>query len=107
VPIFGAPWTRVGQFVAILAPSTIITTMVSPISRAMFVSKIPQIKLLADVVKLVLPVLALVGAAHFLEASLTKSLMFYSGIVGVCYLIYFGIVLVSIRLSNQIPVIGT
>jgi O-antigen/teichoic acid export membrane protein len=107
VPIFGGPWSRVGQFVAILAPSTIVTTMVSPISRAMLVSKIPQIKLLADVVKLVLPVLALVAAAHFPEASLTKSLIFYSGMVVVSYLIYFGIVLVSVRPSNQIAVIGT
>ena len=107
VPIFGAPWSRVGQFVAILAPSTIITTMVSPISRAMLVSKIPQIKLLADVVKLVLPILALVGAAHLPEASLTKSLVFYSGTVVVCYLIYFAIVLVSVRLRNQISVVGT
>jgi O-antigen/teichoic acid export membrane protein len=107
VPIFGAPWSRVGLFITILTPSTIIATMVSPISRAMLVSKIPQIKLLADVIKLVLPVLALVGAAHFPGASLAKSLMFYSGMVGVCYLIYFGIVLVSVRPSNQIPVIGT
>jgi O-antigen/teichoic acid export membrane protein len=107
VPIFGAPWSRVGQFVAILAPSTIVMTMVSPVSRAMLVSKIPQIKLLADVVRLVLPVFALVGAAHLPEVSLTKSLMFYSGMVIVSYLIYLGIVLVSVRPSNQLSVIRT
>jgi O-antigen/teichoic acid export membrane protein len=103
VPIFGAPWSRVGQFIAILAPSTIVATMVNPISRAILVSKIPQIKLLADVVKLVLPVLALIGAAHLPEASLTKSLMLYSGMVGVSYLIYLGVILISVRPSNQIP----
>lgn len=103
-PIFGAPWARVGLFVAILAPSTIITTMVSPISRAIFVSKIPQIKLLADVIKLVLPVLALVGAAHA-EISLTRGLMWYSGMVIVSYLIYLAIVLVSVRPANQLPVV--
>jgi lipopolysaccharide exporter len=107
VPIFGAPWSRVGLLVTILAPSTIVTTMVTPVSRAMLVSRIPQVKLLADVVKLVLPVLALVGAARLPEASLTKSLMFYSGMVVVSYLTYLGIVLFSVRPSNQIPVVGT
>lgn len=107
VPIFGAAWSKVGLMVAILAPSTVVTTMVSPISRAIIVSKIPQIKLVADVVKLVFPVLALIGAGHFFGASLTKSLMFYSGMVIVSYLIYLGLILVSVRPTNQLPIKGT
>jgi hypothetical protein len=71
----------------------------------MLVSRVPQLKLLADVVRLLLPVLALAGAAHLGELSLTKSLMFYSGMVIVSYLIYLGIILVSVRPSNQLPVV--
>jgi lipopolysaccharide exporter len=104
-PIFGAPWSRVGGLVAILSPATIIMVSVSPITRAMFQSKIPQIKLVADLIKLGLPALGLIGGFQ-LGGTLTKSIVCYSLMVSVSYAAYFAIVLVSIRVSNQLPSVG-
>jgi lipopolysaccharide exporter len=106
VPIFGAPWARVGTLVAILSPATIIVVAVSPITRAMFLSKIPQIKLIADVIKLGLPAAGLIAGSRLGEDSLTMSVVYYSVMLGLSYLAYFAIVLVSIRVSNQLPSVG-
>ena len=103
VPVFGASWSSVGLFVAILTPPTIITIAVSPVSRAMMVSRIPQIKLLADVAKLGLPVLGLIVAFHLSEGSIVKSLIAYSATTIVSDLLYFAIVLFSIRVKYQLP----
>jgi O-antigen/teichoic acid export membrane protein len=102
-PIFGAQWLRVGEFIAILSPSTIIATMVSPVSRAILMSRIPQIKLLADIVKLIIPIVGLALSAYLPGASVTKSLLWYSGLVAISYLIYLGIVLIAVQPSNQLP----
>jgi O-antigen/teichoic acid export membrane protein len=103
VPIFGAPWSRVGAIVAILCPATIIMVAVSPVARAMLVSRIPQIKLVADIIKLSLPALGLIAGFRLGGASLTKSVAWYSFMVSVSYVAYFAIVLFSIRVSNQLP----
>lgn len=103
VPIFGFSWSRVGQFVAILSPATIIMVAVNPVTRAMLVSRIPHIKLFADLVKLVLPVVGLVLGFKLTDGSVTKSLTIYSGMLVLSYLIYFATVLTSIRANNQLP----
>jgi O-antigen/teichoic acid export membrane protein len=105
VPIFGASWARAGEFVAILSPATIVMIAVNPITRAMFVSRIPQIKLMADVVKLVLPMVGLIGGSKMRGASMATSIACYSLMLGVSYAIYFAIVLLSVRVSNQLPTV--
>jgi O-antigen/teichoic acid export membrane protein len=103
VPIFGRSWSNVGQFVVILAPATVITIAVNPISRAMLVSRIPQTKLIADAAKLALPVLGLLAGFHYANGSITASLILYSLMVSISYLIYFAIILYSVSVKNQLP----
>lgn len=85
-PIFGSGWQLAGVLVAVLGPYAISGIVVNPVSRALFLSSVPQLKLLADAVRLVLPNLGLVIALNRLE-SLAQCVAVFSGlaVLGDCF----------------------
>ncbi len=102
VPVFGASWARLGKFVAVLAPTTIVTATVSSLSRAMVFSRIPQIKFAADIVRLIVPVLSMIVASRLSGGSITAGIVTFSIANAVCYAFYFGIILFSVQPRYQL-----
>jgi O-antigen/teichoic acid export membrane protein len=63
--VFGESWQQAGTLMAIQSLACITGLVVSPLSRALAVSKKPELKLLPDVVRLVAPVSSLWVCHHF------------------------------------------
>ena len=103
VPVFGSAWEGVGGFLSILCPAAVVSVAVSPVSRAMVLSRIPQIKFLADFIKLILPALGLIIGATWSGQSLRSALIWYAAMTAVSYALYFAIVMFSIRVDKQLP----
>jgi O-antigen/teichoic acid export membrane protein len=103
IPIFGHSWPRVGSFVAILCPAAVFTVAVSPISRAMVLSRIPQIKFAADLAKLLLPVGGLIVGTKLGDHSITVALIWFAVMTAVSYTAYYAIVMFSIRVDKRLP----
>jgi O-antigen/teichoic acid export membrane protein len=102
--IFGPQWRDAGLMIAILAPSTAISIASSALSRAFVLSRIPQVKLVADVLKLVLPVAGILVGSTFGSTPLA-SVIAYSIMYGVSYAIYFGVIVFAVRPSKQVSAI--
>jgi O-antigen/teichoic acid export membrane protein len=102
VPIFGHSWVRVGTFVAILTPATIIAGAVSPVSRAMVLSRIPQVKFVVDFAKLVLPVTGMIVAGRLSGGSINVGIASLSAMTVLCYVLYFCVILFSVQARYQL-----
>jgi hypothetical protein len=76
---------------------------VMPISRAMVFSRVPQIKIAADLVKLILPAGGLIVGAEVKNHSLTSSVIGFTVLTALSYAWYFRVIMYSIRESNQLP----
>lgn len=100
--IFGPSWGTVGPLVSIMCPAAVVMVAVMPISRAMVFSRVPQIKFLADIVKLILPAGGLIVGAESNHHSLTWSVIGFTVLTAVSYAWYFRVIMYSIRESNQL-----
>ena len=69
----------------------------------MVLSRMPQIKFLADFIKLILPALGLIIGATWSGQSLRSALRWYAGMTAMSYALYFAIVMFSIRVDKQLP----
>lgn len=77
VPILGPSWSQLEFGVIALVPAAISGTVVSPVSRALVLSRIPQLRWLSDCTRSVLPLLAIV-AAFQLELEFERALVLFS-----------------------------
>lgn len=102
VPLFGAAWERVGHFVVVLAPAAAVTLAVSPLARALVLSRIPQVKFIADVAKIVLPIVGLVIGSRVDTASPMGALVGFSILTIASYALYLMIVIFAVRRRNQL-----
>jgi O-antigen/teichoic acid export membrane protein len=98
--VFGAQWDQAGIMIAILAPSTAVSIVSGALSRAFVLSRVPQVKLVSDVVKLILPMGGLV-LSWSLGATAVTSVIVYSIMYGVSYAVYFLVILYAVRPSRQ------
>jgi len=101
--VFGSQWHEAGLMIAILAPSTAISIASSALSRAFVLSSIPQVKLLADLIKLVLPIAGILLGANYFGTPLGSAIG-YSIMYGVSYALYFGVIVFAVRPSRQVRV---
>jgi len=100
--VFGRSWATVGPLVSIMCPAAVIMVAVTPISRAMVFSRVPQIKFAADLVKLILPAGGLIIGAQIDHHSLTMSVIAFTVLTALSYAWYFQVIMYSIRESNQL-----
>lgn len=87
--VFGSDWREAGVVAAILAPYLWLTLVVSPLSRLILVNGRIELKVLADLVCLGLPVAALVAGRTF---GLTGAMVAFSAASVLAYLFYLAIV---------------
>jgi O-antigen/teichoic acid export membrane protein len=102
-PIFGHSWASVGPLVSIMCPAAVVIVAVSPISRAMVFSRVPQLKFAADFVKLFLPVAGLIIGAGVGHNTVRWAVTGYAVMTALSYAWYFRIIMYSIREGNQLP----
>jgi O-antigen/teichoic acid export membrane protein len=84
--VFGSEWTDAGAMIAVLAPTCIAQTVVSPLSRGLLISGREEQKLVADIAFLLVPISALylassrpliVAIASFSAASVLSFVIYY------------------------------
>jgi O-antigen/teichoic acid export membrane protein len=75
--VFGAEWAAGGAVAAALAPLAVSGVVTNPLSRAIFVSRVPQWKLVSDAVRLTLPAAGLYLSGH-LGHSMVMATLVYS-----------------------------
>lgn len=98
--VFGPQWSESGLLVAVLAPSTAISIAASSLSRALVLTRIPQLKLIADVLKLVLPAAGMI-VGYDIGETVTSSAIGFSIMFGVSYALYFLVILYAVRPAYQ------
>jgi lipopolysaccharide exporter len=100
--VFGAGWSDAGLAAAALVPVAISGVVTNPMSRAMLISRVPQLKLLVDAGRLLLPLGALYGSHQLGLSFVLASLAF--GVVGlVADCMYFAVIWYSVAPSRQRP----
>lgn len=101
--VFGKEWTIAGQVLAAMIPMTLAATVVSPISRMVLVAHRQEVKLLYDVCALCSVVGALYGGSA-LGWSLTASVSAMSGMMVLCYGVYYALILLlARRMAASLP----
>jgi O-antigen/teichoic acid export membrane protein len=88
-PVFGPDWREAGVIAAILAPYLWLTLVVSPLSRLILVNDRVELKVLADLLCLGLPVAALFAARAM---NYPEALAAFSAANLLAYLVYLGII---------------
>ncbi len=63
--VFGQSWEQAGTLMAIQSLACMTGLVVSPLSRALVISRYPELKLLPDIVRLVMPISSLWVCHHF------------------------------------------
>jgi len=63
--VFGQTWEQAGTLMAIQSLACMTGLVVSPLSRALAISRYPELKLLPDIVRLVIPISSLWVCHHF------------------------------------------
>lgn len=98
--VFGAKWGEAGAVAAALAPFAISGVMTNPLSRALLISRVPQLKLLSDAFRVALPSGGLYVAGHARLSLVSSTLLFaFLGMVADC--IYMGVIWYCVAPSRQ------
>ena len=103
--IFGASWKPAGKLMAIQSLASIAGLIVSPLSRALAISKRPEFKLIADICRSVVPVSGLV-ISHQWGSSFIGAMAVFFSLTTVAELFYLWIVWHSTTVDRQISFVG-
>ena len=87
--VFGSGWADAGAMIAVLAPTCIAQTVVSPLSRGLLISGREEQKLVADIAFLLVPILTLYFASSH---PLIVAIAYFSGASVVSFLIYYVVI---------------
>jgi len=104
--IFGEAWNEVGWLVALMAPWTLVKSIVSPLSRIVFVLGGQRSKLVFDITALSSLFLVYYLGSHFrLSLKVTVGLMVFFNVVS--YGIYFLVLLRVTQKNHQLKAVDT
>jgi O-antigen/teichoic acid export membrane protein len=97
---FGVEWREAGLVAAALVPVAISGVVTNPMSRAMLLSRVPQLKLFADAGRLSLPAGALY-VSHQLDLSFVQASLAF-GVMGfVADCVYFAVIWYTVAPARQ------
>jgi O-antigen/teichoic acid export membrane protein len=99
--VFGAAWEQAALAAVALAPMAISGVVTSPLSRAMLLSRTPQVKLGSDAIRLVLPTGGLYLGSR-LALSLPQTTLIYAIMAVVADAIYLSIIWYSVAPRRQL-----
>lgn len=100
--VFGAVWQPAGVLAAALCPAAITGVLTNPLSRAMLVSRVPQLKLIADVFRLILPNGGLY-VAHRIGWTFEASILTFSLLALLADGVYLAVIWCSVAPKRQRP----
>ena len=96
--VFGDQWQSAGILLAILSPAFLAAFVVSPLSRALVVVNRLELKPIADVALLVLPVVALLS---FEGQGWLRAMVAFSVANVLAYIIYFSVILFAMNRGRR------
>lgn len=99
--VFGESWGDAGRLAAYLVPAAISGVVSNPLSRALALSRTPELKFIPDLVRLVLPTAGIVIGNHFWGAA-PAALLCYSLLSVASNGLYIIIVWFAVRPHRQI-----
>lgn len=97
--ILGNAWNSAGIYMTILAPLSITATVVSPVSRILFVVDKVEIKFIFDLISLIVPIFSFY-VIHYLGYNFINCLIVYVTLNILAYLIYHLLIIKSVSKSN-------
>jgi len=89
--VFGEAWQEAGKLMAIQALACITGLIVSPLSRAMAVSRCPELKFLPDIARLVAPVSSL-WVCHYFSMNFLLTMVVFSALTAISEIFYMLII---------------
>ncbi len=92
VPLLGAQWSALQFVLVALVPAAISGTVVSPLSRALMLSRVPQLRWISDCTRLLLPLAAILGA-HRLDLTLDQALVAFAAATVIGDGVYLAVIL--------------
>lgn len=98
--VFGESWQQAGTLMAIQSLACITGLVVSPLSRALAVSKNPELKLLPDLVRLVMPVSSL-WICHHLDMTFLFAMVVFSVLTAISESFYMSIIWYATATQRQ------
>jgi O-antigen/teichoic acid export membrane protein len=104
--LFGGPWSRAGVVFALLAPNALAGLVVSPVSRLLFVVNRPELKLIVDGLRLLVPLLTLT-VLHRTGAGFLTCVAAYGIGSALAYALYLGLILYASGRARVAPVMAT
>lgn len=100
--VFGESWQLTGTLMAIQSLACMTGLVVSPLSRALAVSKNPELKLLPDMVRLVMPVSSLWVCHHF-GMTFILTMVAFSVLTVISEIFYLSIIWYATDAHRQAP----
>jgi O-antigen/teichoic acid export membrane protein len=100
--VFGESWQQAGTLMAIQSLACMTGLVVSPLSRALAVSKNPELKLIPDMVRLVLPVSSL-WVCHHLGMTFLLTMVAFSVLTAITEILYLSVIWYATSAHRQIP----
>ena len=99
--IFGESWKQAGFLMAIQSLACVTGLVVSPLSRALAISKNPELKFLPDIVRLVIPVSGL-WICHHLGMTFLLSMIVFSVLSAITEIFYMSIIWYATAAHRQV-----
>lgn len=89
--VFGESWQQAGTLMAIQSLAGITGLVVSPLSRALAISRYPELKFLPDIVRLVIPISSLWVCHHF-GMTFLLTMVVFSALTAISEIFYISII---------------
>ncbi len=89
--VFGESWQQAGTLMAIQSLGCITGLVVSPLSRALAISKYPELKFLPDIVRLVVPVSSL-WVCHYFGVTFLLTVVVFAVLTAISDIFYMYII---------------
>lgn len=99
--VFGEAWQEAGTLMAILSLACITGVVTSPLSRALAVSRIPELKFLPDIVRLVVPASGLWGC-HYFGMPFLLTMILFTALSTITEVFYMSIIWYATAAHRQI-----
>ena len=89
--VFGESWQQAGTLMAIQSLACITGLVVSPLSRALAISRYPELKFLPDIVRLVAPVSSL-WVCHYFGMTFLLTMVVFAVLTAISEIFYMSII---------------
>ena len=99
--VFGQSWEQAGTLMAIQSLAGITGLVVSPLSRALTISKFPEVKFVPDIVRLIIPNVSL-WICYSFGMTFIPAMIIFSSLTALSEILYMTIIFYAVTERRQI-----